>query len=417
MGNFTKLRGMRDILPEEIKIWKKIERTFMEISELFGFEEIRIPILESKALFEKGIGTDTDIVMKEMYEFKDKKGREIALRPEGTASVVRSYIENRIYEKKKIARFYYFGPMFRYDRPQKGRYRQFYQFGLEIFGGKSPYFDGEIILILNIVLEKLGIEKFVFLINSLGCRRCKNVYIEKIKNYFKGNFDKFCEDCKIRIERNPLRVFDCKNNLCKDAIKEVPSIIDFLCDDCKKHFDILTCFLKKINVNFKIDSKLVRGLDYYTKTVFEVFSKDMNIAIAGGGRYDNLVKEMGGPDIPAIGFAAGVDRMVPLLYEKEIEKDDEVIYCIFLGEKARIKGFEIMKELIDNKVKVESDYEDRTISEHLRIANKSGKKWCLILGENEIEKGIIMLKNMVTGHQEEINEKEIVKVIKERIKC
>jgi len=415
MGNFIKLRGMRDILPEEIKIWKKIENTFIEISELFGFEEIRIPILESKALFEKGIGTDTDIVMKEMYEFKDKKGREVALRPEGTASVVRSYIENKIYEKKKISRFYYLGPMFRYDRPQKGRYRQFYQFGVESFGGRSPYFDGEIILILNIVLEKLGIEKFVFLINSLGCKKCKNEYVKNIKNYFKEKFDKFCEDCQIRIERNPLRVFDCKNNMCKYVIKEAPTIFDFLCDDCKKHFDILTSFLKKFNVNFEIDPKLVRGLDYYTKTVFEVFSGDLNIAIAGGGRYDNLVKEMGGPDIPAVGFAAGIDRMISLLNVEEIEKD-EVIYCIFLGEKARIKGFEMMKELVDNKIKIECDYEDRSIGEHLRIADKNGKKWCLILGENEIEKGVVILKNMVSGYQEEINEKEIIKVIKEKIK-
>ncbi|HOM27040.1 MAG TPA: histidine--tRNA ligase [bacterium] len=415
MENFIKLRGMRDILPEEIEIWKKIEKTFIEVSELFGFGEIRIPVLESKALFEKGIGTDTDIVMKEMYEFKDKKGRDIALRPEGTASVVRAYIENKIYEKKKIARFYYLGPMFRYDRPQKGRYRQFYQFGVESFGGKSPYFDGEVIQILSIVFEKLMIENFVFLINSLGCKNCKNEYVEIIKSYFEENFDKFCDDCKLRIRRNPLRVFDCKNNLCKYAIEKLPSIIDYLCNDCKKHFDILINLLKKFNVNFEINPKLVRGLDYYTKTVFEVLDKNENIAIAGGGRYDNLVKEMGGPDIPAVGFAAGIDRIVPLLNSKQIEKK-EIIYCIFLGENARIKGFEIMKNLIDNEIRVESDYEDRPIGEYLRIANKSGKKWCIILGENEIKKGVIILKNMETGFQEEINEKDIVNIIKEKIK-
>lgn len=415
MDTFTKLRGMRDILPDEIEVWKKIEQTFIEVSELFGFKEIRIPVLESKSLFEKGIGTDTDIVLKEMYEFKDKKGREIALRPEGTASVVRAYIENKIYEKRKISRFYYLGPMFRYDRPQKGRYRQFYQFGVESFGGKSPYFDGEIIQILNIVLEKLGLENFVFLINSLGCKNCKKDYIDEIRIYFEKNIDKFCDDCKLRIKRNPLRVFDCKNSSCKYTVENIPSILDFLCDECKKHFDILINFLKKFNVNFKINSGLVRGLDYYNKTVFEVFYKNENIAIAGGGRYDNLVREMGGPDVPAVGFAAGIDRIVPLLNQKEIEKEKS-IYFIFLGEKARIKGFKIIRNLVENKIKVETDYEERSISEHLRIANKSGKKWCIILGENEMEKGVVIIKNMETGFQEEINEKEIVDVIKEKIK-
>ncbi|MFN4226887.1 MAG: histidine--tRNA ligase [Candidatus Ratteibacteria bacterium] len=407
---------MRDILPEEIEIWKKVEQKFIEISELFGFREIRIPILESKFLFEKGIGRDTDIVMKEMYEFKDKKGREIVLRPEGTASVVRSYIENKIYEKRKIARFYYLGPMFRYDRPQKGRYRQFYQFGIECFGGKNFYFDGEIIQILNIVLEKLNIRDFVFVINSLGCKNCKVKYTEYIKKYFENIIDELCSVCKIRAKINPLRVFDCKNHSCQKAIEKITSIFDFLCSECKQHFDLLVSFLKNMNINFKIDNKLVRGLDYYTKTVFEVFSKSQDIAIAGGGRYDYLVKEMGGPDIPAVGFAVGIDRIVNLVNQEKIEKDESV-YLIFLGEQARIKGFDIMKQLIENKIKVEADYEERSISEHLRIANKNEKKLCIILGENEIKKGVVIVKNMETGFQEEVKEKEIVKVLKERLKC
>ncbi|MCM8784636.1 MAG: histidine--tRNA ligase [Candidatus Omnitrophica bacterium] len=415
MGIFTKLRGMRDILPEEIDIWKKVEQTFIEISELFDFREIRVPILESKYLFEKGIGRDTDIVTKEMYEFKDKKGRDVVLRPEGTASVVRAYIENKIYEKRKIARFYYLGPMFRYDRPQKGRYRQFYQFGIECFGGKSFYFDGEAIQILNITLEKLSIGNFVFLVNSLGCKNCKFKYTEYIKGYLKKIVDKLCNDCKLRVKVNPLRVFDCKNYSCHQSIENIPSIFDFLCDECKEHFDLLANFLKKNNINFKIEHKLVRGLDYYTKTVFEVFCKNQDIAIAGGGRYDYLVKEMGGPDIPAVGFAVGLDRVVALLNQEKRQKD-ESIYFILLGEQAKIKGFDIMRELIENKIKVEADYEERSISEHLRIANKYGKKLCLILGENEIKKGVVVIKNMETGIQEEIKEKEIVKKLRERLK-
>ncbi|MCM8767594.1 MAG: histidine--tRNA ligase [Candidatus Omnitrophica bacterium] len=415
MGFFVKLRGMRDILPEEIDIWRKVEQKFIEISELFGFKEIRVPILESKYLFEKGIGRDTDIVMKEMYEFKDKKGRDVVLRPEGTASVVRAYIENKIYEKRKIARFYYLGPMFRYDRPQKGRYRQFYQFGVECFGGKSFYFDGETILLLNTVLEKLNIENSIFLINSLGCKDCKVKYTEHIKGYLEKIIDKLCNDCKIRFRVNPLRVFDCKNYSCQQAIENLSSIYNFLCKECKEHFDLLVNFLENNKINFKIEYKLVRGLDYYTKTVYEVFCKNQDIAIAGGGRYDYLVEEMGGPNTPAVGFAVGIDRIVTLLNQEKKDKDESV-YLIFLGEQARVKGCDIMKKLIENKIKVEVDYEERTINEHLRIANKYGKRLCLILGENEIKKGVVVIKNMDTRTQEEIKEEEIVKVLKERIK-
>lgn len=415
-GNFTKLRGMKDILPDEIELWQRVEKAFIEVCEIFGFKEIRTPILENKYLFVRGIGATSDIVMKEMYEFKDKKGREIALRPEGTASVVRAYIENKVYITKKIARFYYYGPMFRYDRPQKGRYRQFYQFGVETFGGKHPFFDGEIVQILDISLKKIGIENFVFIVNSLGCRICKNKYVEQIKKNLQEKIDKFCEDCKIRIEKNPLRVFDCKNTFCKENLKEVPSILNYLCDDCKNHFDTFVNFLLKFNINFSINSNLVRGLDYYTRTVFEVSTEKDDIAIAGGGRYDNLVEEMGGPDIPAVGFAAGIDRIVQFI-KKEDKEEKKPVYFILLGNNAKLKGLEILKECIKEKIMVEVDYEERSLSDNLRIANKLGVKWCLILGDNEIEKGIMILKNMKDGYQIEVNEKEIIKKLKEITKC
>ncbi|MCM8805025.1 MAG: histidine--tRNA ligase [Candidatus Omnitrophica bacterium] len=415
MEIFKKLRGMRDILPEEIERWKKIENVFIEVSELFGFKEIRIPILENKYLFERGIGSNTDVVMKEMYEFKDKKGREIALRPEATASVVRAYIENQIYNKEKITRFYYYGPMFRYDRPQKGRYRQFYQFGIEILGGKHPFFDGESVQILDIAFKRLNIENFIFLINSLGCKNCKGKYIEEIKKYFLANINVLCEECKIRTEKNPLRVLDCKNNSCRAILNKIPSILDFLCIECKVHFENFVNFLERFDINYKINPKLVRGLDYYTKTVFEVVPEKEDIAIAGGGRYDNLVKEIGGPDIPAVGFAVGIDRIVPLIKEKE-NKNNEIIYFISLGERAKIKGFEIMKKLVEERIKVEMDYEDRSLKEYLKIANKTGKRWCIILGDNEIDRGIIILKDMKEGFQEEIKEEEMIEKIKERIK-
>jgi len=415
MEIFIKLRGMRDILPEEVWKWQKIEKIFIEMCELFGYREIRVPILEHKNLFVRGIGSSTDIVMKEMYEFKDKKGREIALRPEGTASVVRAYIENQIYNREKISRFYYYGPMFRYDRPQKGRYREFYQFGVEVFGGKNPYFDGEVILLLNETLKKLEISGTTFLINSLGCKNCKVSYISELKNQLMKISDSLCSDCKIRIEKNPLRVFDCKNENCRLSLKNLPLIIDYLCEECRFHFKVLVDFLNRNNINYRITGSLVRGLDYYTKTVFEVISEKEDIAIAGGGRYDNLVNDMGGPDIPAVGFAVGLDRIIPLV--KDDGKNENVIYLILLGEKAKIKGIEIIKKFINEKINFETDYEDRKLSDYLRIASKNRRKWCIILGENEIDKGVIILKDMERGIQEEIKEEEIIEKIKEKLKC
>jgi histidyl-tRNA synthetase len=415
MEIFIKLRGMRDILPEEVWKWQKIEKIFIEMCELFGYREIRVPILEHKNLFVRGIGSSTDIVMKEMYEFKDKKGREIALRPEGTASVVRAYIENQIYNREKISRFYYYGPMFRYDRPQKGRYREFYQFGVEVFGGKNPYFDGEVILLLNETLKKLEISGTTFLINSLGCKNCKVSYISELKNQLMKISDSLCSDCKIRIEKNPLRVFDCKNENCRLSLKNLPLIIDYLCEECRFHFKVLVDFLNRNNINYRITGSLVRGLDYYTKTVFEVISEKEDIAIAGGGRYDNLVNDMGGPDIPAVGFAVGLDRIIPLV--KDDGKNEKVIYLILLGEKAKIKGIEIIKKFINEKINFETDYEDRKLSDYLRIASKNRRKWCIILGENEIDKGVIILKDMERGIQEEIKEEEIIEKIKEKLKC
>jgi len=415
MEIFIKLRGMRDILPEEVWKWQKIEKIFIEMCELFGYREIRVPILEYKNLFVRGIGSSTDIVMKEMYEFKDKKGREIALRPEGTASVVRAYIENQIYNREKISRFYYCGPMFRYDRPQKGRYREFYQFGVEVFGGKNPYFDGEVILLLNETLKKLEISGTTFLINSLGCKNCKVSYISELKNQLMKISDSLCSDCKIRIEKNPLRVFDCKNENCRLSLKNLPLIIDYLCEECRFHFKVLVDFLNRNNINYRITGSLVRGLDYYTKTVFEVISEKEDIAIAGGGRYDNLVNDMGGPDIPAVGFAVGLDRIIPLV--KDDGRNEKVIYLILLGEKAKIKGIEIIKKFINEKINFETDYEDRKLSDYLRIASKKRRKWCIILGENEIEKGVIILKDMERGIQEKIKEEEIIEKIKEKLKC
>jgi len=414
MEKYKRVRGMHDILPDESKKWNLFEKEGRQISELFGFEEIKVPVVEEKGLFEKGVGEETDIISKEIYCFKDRKGRDIALRPEGTTPVVRAYIENQIYLKEKISRLYYYGPMFRYDRPQKNRYRQFYHFGVELFGGGNAYFDGEIINLLSSIFKKVNIENYYFSINSLGCLNCKLMYSEKLKNYFQNFKEQICDDCKVRLEKNPLRVLDCKNRNCKEISKNAPSVLDILCDNCKIHFEKVIEYLNDVNINFKIDKNLVRGLDYYTKTVFEAFVENGESAVAGGGRYDNLVQQLGGPDIPAVGFAIGIERIIPYIKQVKLE---EPIYCIFIGEKAKLWGVKNLSILREYNIKIAFDFEDRDLSSHLKILNREKKKWCIIIGENEIQNNQIILKDMENGTQFLINEKDIVKEIKEKIKC
>ena len=404
---------MHDILPPESEIWENVEKILRETVELYGFKEIKTPIVEEKSLFERSVGESSDIVMKEMYTFTDKKGRFLALRPEGTASVVRAYIEGQIYNKERISRFYYFGPMFRYDRPQKGRYRQFYQFGIELLGGAHPFFDGEVIKILDNLFKNLGIENFYFSVNSLGCNTCKKKYTEIVRNYFEKLKKDLCEDCKIRLEKSPLRILDCKNEKCKEMIKNVSSPVENLCDECKAHFEKVNEYMKEFEIRYFLNPMLVRGLDYYTKTVFEVFIDNEPNAIAAGGRYDNLVKELGGPDIPATGFAIGIERIIPLV---KVKIDKIIIYGIFLGEKAKIYGTKIADILRKENISVEVDYEERSLKSHLKIADRLKRKWCIIIGDIEVEKKEIILKNMETGKQENIKEENLVSKIKECLK-
>lgn len=414
MEKYKKVRGMHDILPEDSKKWNFFEKIARETSELFGFDEIKTPVVEERGLFERGLGDTADIVSKEMYVFQDRKGRNLALRPEGTASVVRAYIENQMYLRKKISRVYYYGPMFRYDRPQKGRYRQFYHFGVELFGGKNPYFDGEVINLLSSIFEKGGLKQYIFVINSLGCTDCKIKYSEKLKEYFSKYREQLCDDCKIRLEKNPLRILDCKNNSCKEISKGAPPVSEILCNDCKTHFQKVTDYLESVNIPFRIEETLVRGLDYYTRTVFEVFIEGEENAVAGGGRYDNLVKQLGGPDIPAVGFAIGVERIIP--YVKYTTTSD-TIYCVFLGEEAKLWGIKKISPLRQQGIRVIFDYEDRSIKNHLKICDREKIKWCIIIGENELKKEEIILKNMEKGEQFTIKVQNIVNEIKEKIRC
>ncbi|MDD3726095.1 MAG: histidine--tRNA ligase [Candidatus Ratteibacteria bacterium] len=397
MGKYTKVRGMHDILPEEISKWQFIEKILTEIACLYGYKEIRPPLVESRTLFERSIGSESDIVSKEIYAFKDRKGRDIALRPEGTASVVRAFIESNMGTEKRIFRLYYYGPMFRYDRPQKDRYRQFYQFGVELLGGKHPFFDGEVVVMLHTIAKKLKIENYYFLVNTLGCLQCKTKFSNIIKSYFSEKLTHLCNDCQQRIISSPLRILDCKNPQCKQYVSDAPVIVDLLCYDCQNHFKRFEEYINAHSVPYKVDSHLVRGLDYYTKTVFELYVDQDENAIAAGGRYDTLVKQLGGHDIPAVGFAIGMERLIPLVKYEGPEKNFFYLACI--GEEVKLKGAMIINEMRSKGLAVETDYEQTSLRSHLKTANKTGARWCIIIGEEEIKKKEFIVRDMISGEQ------------------
>ncbi|HNS31901.1 MAG TPA: histidine--tRNA ligase [bacterium] len=415
MKQYKRVRGMHDIMPGETEKWQYAEKIISETVRLFNYRELRTPVIEEQSLFERSIGSESDIISKEMYTFQDKKGRNLALRPEGTASAVRAFIESGLFSAKNITRLCYYGPMFRYDRPQKGRYRQFYQFGVELLGGFSPFFDGEVIEILYSIINNLGIEGCYFGINTLGCRECREKYTGKIKEYLSSAREALCEDCKTRIENSPLRILDCKNDRCRELTKNIPSIKEVLCTECTIHFDSVLEYLGKKGIAHDVQTNLVRGLDYYTRTVFEVYIKGDNNAIAAGGRYDMLVRELGGEDIPAVGFAIGMERLLTLMDAKLPVLP--AVYLVCMGAEARNACVDIAAGLRKEGIAAEMDYDDKSLKAALRTADRARIEWCVILGERELEKGIILFKNMVTGVQEEISSEGCIQRIKELIKC
>ncbi len=405
---------MHDLLPGETEKWQSAEQILASVAKLYGYREIRPPVIEERALFERSIGTSSDIISKEIYCFQDRKGRNLALRPEGTASVVRAFVESELSHRKKITRLYYYGQMFRYDRPQKGRYRQFYQFGVELLGGTHPYFDGEVMEMLDAMLKKLNVPDHFFSINTLGCTECKNRYTEIIRDRLSGKRDSLCPDCNVRLETAPLRILDCKSSQCRETAKTAPGITEILCEECRSHFGQVQEYLLKAGIPFKVQPSLVRGLDYYTRTVFELYVKDDENAVAAGGRYDTLVKDLGGPDIPSVGFAIGMERLISLL-EESTEKPPAPVYCIFMGREAQLKGIEIVSSLRNAGLMTVTDYEDRGLKGHLKEADRAGAKWCIILGELEMDKNEIVVKNMVTGQQQNVPVDDCVKRLKELV--
>lgn len=412
------IRGFKDILPGEVELWQHIEKTARFLFEDFGFKEIRIPILEHAELFAKSIGEDTDIVEKEMYTFPDRKRGLITLRPEATASVVRAYIQHNLYAKDPIQKFYTIGPMFRRERPQKGRYRQFYQINAEVFGINSPLIDAQLIFMLVTFFSRLSVTDVEVHINSLGCHKCRRNFKDALSIFLSAASEKLCADCKRRSRRNPLRVLDCKVPSCKEAMAEAPSILDYLCDECSIHFNGVKNALEKFNIPFVVDKLLVRGLDYYTRTTFEIQTNSLGAqnAIAGGGRYDTLVKTLGGPDQPAIGFAIGFDRLVEITDLKSanfVQKPD--IFIAAIGEKSMPIAFEWFSAFCVDGIKAELDLNGRSLKSQMKRADRLGAEYVLIVGEKELEEGSVILRNMNTKEQTAIPIDDIVKKIKEKL--
>jgi len=414
--NFKSLRGMRDILPEEIRTWQFIEETAKKLLEIYNFKEIRTPILELSELFLRSIGEESDIVEKEMYLFEDKKGRKIALRPEGTASVVRAYIQNALFNHPFPQKFYYLGPMFRYERPQKGRYRQFHQIGVEVFGISTPSVEAELLCLLKDFFSILKIEGLSFEINSLGCKKCRPLYKENLNSYLKNKAPNLCSDCKRRLVKNPLRVLDCKVSECREALKDNPLIIDYLCEDCINHLENLKKELKILEIDYVINPKIVRGLDYYTGTVFEVTTNMLGSqnAVAAGGRYDELVQLLGGHPTPAAGFAIGMERLVEICKQTLIlEPEKSLVYIAFAGRNEEKEAKRLVRLLRQKGIKTEAPYEYVSLKNQLKKADRLGVKWVLIVGEEELKKGKYRWKNMKESTEGEAGIEDILSMLEE----
>ena len=400
-------KGTKDVLASDSYKWQYVENTAREVAKIFGAQEIRTPTFEHTEVFLRGVGETTDIVNKEMYTFLDKGGRSITLKPEGTAGVARAFVENGLFSSALPAKFYYITQCFRYERPQAGRLREFHQFGVEFLGASDANIDAETILLAKTFLDKVGIKNVSLYINSIGCKECRKKYQSALKEYLKENIDSLCELCKDRMEKNPLRILDCKNEECKKITANAPKILDYICDDCKAHFEKVKKLLDVAGVSYKIDPNIVRGLDYYTRTVFEFVSDNIGAqgTVCGGGRYDGLISELGGNDVPGIGFAVGIERILMLLENTKVEipnPNKVKVYLAPMGEDACEKVFSIATDLRMKGVSVDFDHMNRGIKAQFKYADKIGAEYVGVVGSNELEKGVVKLKKMADGSETEI---------------
>ena len=404
-----KIKGTMDILPEETPLWRHIEGIMREEAERYGYGEIRTPTFENTELFVRGVGDTTDVVQKEMYTFADRdEGRSISLRPEGTASVVRALIENGKCSDPMPLKYYYIMSCFRHEKPQAGRSREFFQFGTEMFGSQSPASDATAIALANSVLTRLGLKNVKLHLNSIGCKECRPAYRKALVDYYSSHFDTLCDTCKTRLEKNPLRLLDCKNPDCHALAVAAPKTVEHLCDSCNSNFDMLGRALDAMNIDYVVDSSIVRGLDYYTGTVFEFIAEGIGAqsTVCGGGRYDGLVASLGGPELSGIGFGMGITRLILALRElglDNVEAEKPLIYIASLGERAMIKGLEIAERLRRDGKYAECDVVGRSLKAQMKYANKKGAKYTLIIGDSEVDAGIAQLRDMESGEQSEVS--------------
>lgn len=412
-----KPKGTKDILPADSYKWQYVEGKAKNVLENYGFKEIRVPVFENTELFERGVGDTTDVVQKEMYTFLDKGDRSITLRPEGTAGVVRAYIENGMSSLPSPIKMWYAMPMYRYENVQKGRLREFRQIGAEIIGTDSYLADVEIITMADQIIKQFNVPGVMLNINSIGCPECRSKYQAALKEFIGNNLEQYCSTCKTRFEKNPMRILDCKEKRCKELNMGAPVILDYLCEECSTHFENVKQSLENLGIKYKIDSGIVRGLDYYTKTVFEFISEDEGYTVLAGGRYDGLVEELGGQKTEAIGFAMGEDRLIDIFekYNRDVVTLKMMdLYIATIGEKAEKFASKLILELRNDGIYAEKDICERSLKAQLKYADKQNSRYAIILGEEEIEKKVAKLKNMKTGEEQEIelNVNNIVNILK-----
>lgn len=413
-------KGTKDTLPANIYKWHYVEKSFAEICRLYGFGEIRTPIFEHTELFTRSVGDTTDIVQKEMYTFRDLGNRSITLKPEGTSPSARAFIENKQYAEIQPTKYYYATPCFRYEKPQSGRLREFHQFGIEVFGTPNMLSDAEVICLANDFLNKMGIKDIELRINSVGCPICRKNHREALKSFLEPRYDELCDTCKTRYEKNPMRILDCKSPQCQKLVEGSPLMLDYLCEDCKEAFEQLKENLGVMEIEYTIDPKIVRGLDYYTKTAFEFVTNSIGAqgTICGGGRYDYLIEEIGGPPIPGVGFGLGIERLIMLMEAKgvEIPKPEPIeAFLVFIGDEAKLFCEKILRQLRAQGIKSEMDILARNVKGQFKYADRLGAKFTVVIGENEIKENMVSIKEMANSNQREISlDKLTEEIIKQR---
>ncbi len=420
MSNISVPKGTKDVLPEDSYKWQFIEDCARQVAKAFNIREVRTPVFEHTELFLRGVGETTDVVTKEMYTFEDKGGRSITLKPEGTAGAARMFIENGMAARPLPLKAFYITPCYRYERPQAGRLREFHQFGIEVFGSKEPECDAEVIFAASTFLNKIGVKSTRLELNSIGCKECRAEYNKALKDYFRPHLDEMCPTCRERFDKNPLRMIDCKEEGCKKITAGAPKILDYLCDDCRNHFEKVKSLLDGLGVKYVVNPDIVRGLDYYTRTVFEFVSTDIGAqgTVCGGGRYDKLISELGGGEVPAIGFAAGLERLILLMDNTSVPFPPKPVPAIYIGgmdEKSRQKAFALVCELRLKGIAAECDLMGRSVKAQLKYADKCGALYVTIIGETELESGRADVKKMADGTKENISIEDICAYIGQNV--